>query len=253
MAELVTVTHTDGVATVTLDSGPGNPLTLAALQGLRRTGVRLQDQPPEMVVLRSAGADFCTGLPPRSDALYDDFAKVAAQRDAFRAQELVQRLRQGIDVWSRLPCPVIATLQGRVEGAGMALALAADLRIAAPDTTLAVDDVQRGLLPGFGSLGRLAVLLGTARALPALLTHTRWSATEAESLGLVTRIADDGDVGMAAELLVAELLASPRHARQQALLALRAVQKDVLGASREAESQASARSWIQGDWQKGPA
>lgn len=251
MADLVTVTQAAGVATVTLDAGPGNPLGLEALQQLRKAGVRLQDQPPEIVVLRSTGADFSIGLPPRGDALYEEFGKVAAQRDAFRAQELVQRLRQGIDVWSRVPCPVVAQLQGRVQGAGLALALAADARIAAPDVVVSVDDVQQGLLPGFGALGRLTVLVGTARALPALLTDQRWNAHEAETLGLVTRVADEGEVGIATDVFVTELLASPRHARQQALLALRAVHAQLVTASRDAEIQASARSWIQGDWQKG--
>ncbi len=248
MTDLVTVDLTDGVATVTLASGPGNPLTLDTLQALRKHTIRLLDQPPELLILRAEGPDFCAGLPTTGEALYDSFGKVVEQRDAFRAQEMIQRLRQGIDGWSRLPCPVVAALKGRCHGAGLALALAADFRVAADDTTLAVPEVQWGLISGMGVLARLTVMLGTARALPAVLTHQVWSASDALDLGLVTRLAGADDVDDATQVLVAELMGAPRHARQQALLAMRALDADLLQKARDAETQAAARSWIQGDW-----
>lgn len=245
----VAVQTTDGIARVTIDAGDGNALTLALLQRMRKVVVSLADAPPDLVVLQATGPDFCVGLPAhRDEPLYAAFEQLIPQRDAFRAQELIQRLRSAIDGWNRLPCPVVASVQGRCTGAGLALALAADFRVATEDAEFSVPDVQRGLITGLGTLSRLAVLLGTARTMTAALTHQAWSGAEAERMGLVTRCCPPGDLEAATEILVSELFDAPSHARQQGLLTLRTLQENLVRTTLEAETEAAARTWIRGEW-----
>lgn len=93
--------------------------------------------------------------------------------------------------WRGLPVPVIAALHGHVFGAGLQIALGADVRIAAPDARLCVMEMKHGLVP---DLGGFVLSRGTVRA-----DHWRelvYSAREvtgeqAQALGLVTRVADD--------------------------------------------------------------
>jgi len=249
VAELIRVETSDGIARVHLQTGPGNPLTLEALRQMRKIVVRLGDRPPDLVVLTAEGDDFSIGLPSqRDEPLYDAFEKLIPQRDAFRAQELIKRLRSSIDAWGRLPCPIVAVVRGRCEGAGLALALAADFRVGAEDASLSVPDVQRGLISGLGTLSRLAVLLGTSRTMTAVLTRASWTGTQAHQLGLFTRVTPVRDVDAAAEVLVAELMDTPSHTRQQGLLTLRTLQDGLVRATIEAETEAAARTWIRGEW-----
>ena len=249
MSDAIRVEQAGGVARVTLATGPGNPLTLEALQELRRVVIHLGDQPPDLVVLRADGDDFSVGLPThRSAPVYGAFEPLVAQRDAFRAQEVILRLRGAIDGWGRLPCPVVASVRGRCLGAGLALALAADFRVCADDAELGVPDVDHGIISGLGTLSRLAVMLGTARTMTAVLTQERWTGAEAQRMGLAARSCPAADVEAATEVLVGELLHLPAQARQQGLITLRTLQDSLLRTTLEAETQASARTWIAGDW-----
>ena len=94
-------------------------------------------------------------------------------------------------VWPRVPVPVIAALHGPVFGAGCQLALGADIRIAGPDTKMAVMEARWGLVP---DMGGMVLLPGLVRGdVIRRLTYTAQpvDADQALNWGLVTETADD--------------------------------------------------------------
>jgi len=87
--------------------------------------------------------------------------------------------------------PVIAALHGVCYGAGMQLALGADLRIAAPSTQLSIMEARWGLIPDMGLTKLLPGLMRADQALELILTARVLDAPEGLALGLVTRLASE--------------------------------------------------------------
>lgn len=145
----------DGIARVTLsrkrlDWALMDGLAAAADSLARRGEVRV-------VILRSDGPDFCHGAdltdPALAEAMREDGGYLVASRGA--------RL---LSAWSALPMPSIAVLRGRVIGGGVGLALACDLRVAAPGSTLALPEVLRGIHLGWQIIPRLVATVGASAA-----------------------------------------------------------------------------------------
>jgi enoyl-CoA hydratase/carnithine racemase len=84
-----------------------------------------------------------------------------------------------------LPCPSVAALHGAAIGAGLAVALACDLRVAARDARLGLNFTRLGIHPGMGSSWTLPRLVGPAHAADLLLTGRLLDGAEAERIGLV--------------------------------------------------------------------
>ena len=107
--------------------------------------------------------------------------------------------------WVRLPMPVIAALHGNCLGGGLQIALAADIRIAAPDARLSVMEVKWGLIPDMSITRTLPRLVGIDIAKELTYTGRVFSGEEAARLGVVTRVT--GDPLAAARQLAAEIAA----------------------------------------------
>ncbi len=97
--------------------------------------------------------------------------------------------------------PLIAAIHGYCLGGGLELALACDLRMAAPGAVFGLPETGLGLIPGGGGTQRLPRVIGLGRALDMMLTGDRVNSDEALRMGLVTRMA------LGADTLVAEALA----------------------------------------------
>ena len=141
------------------------------------------------VVLSGEGRAFCAGLDVMSFAALaqgDPEALVLARThgDANLFQEVAM-------VWHRLPVPVIAALHGAVYGAGFQLALGADIRIAAPETKLAIMEMKWGLIPDMGGMALLPRLARSDVIRRMTYTAAPVAAAQAEAWGLVTEIVDD--------------------------------------------------------------
>jgi enoyl-CoA hydratase/carnithine racemase len=176
---------TDGIATITLDApATRNALTLSGWHALAQTVVAIGDARPRAVVLcAKAPGMFCSG----SDigeiaALADD----AALRAPFR-----QAMRDALEPLARLPMPVIAAIDGDCFGAGVALALAADLRIAGPRAVFAITPAKLGITYPQEDVARLVALVRAGQAARMLYGAARIDAAEAGRIGLVEIIADD--------------------------------------------------------------
>lgn len=140
------------------------------------------------VVLSGAGRSFCAGL---------DFAAVMAAgkpiEDSFekREGEIANDFQRVAYGWQRMPVPVIAALSGHTLGGGAQIALAADIRIAAPDLKMSVMEIKWGLIPDMGLTQSLPRLVGADVARELTYTGRILGAADALELGLVTRIADE--------------------------------------------------------------
>ncbi len=96
----------------------------------------------------------------------------------------------------RLSKVTIAALDGVARGGGVQLALVCDARIATPATTLQLDEVQKGFLPGMGTY-RLAKYVGLGNAKRLIMQSPVVSADDAAAMGILDEVCDDLDAGIA--------------------------------------------------------
>jgi enoyl-CoA hydratase/carnithine racemase len=108
-------------------------------------------------------------------------------------------------VWREVPVPVICALHGNVFGAGLQIALAADLRYATGDCRLSVMEINWGIIPDLAISTTLARLLPTDKAKELAWTGRVVEAEEAASLGVITAVVDDAG---AAARKAADVIAS---------------------------------------------
>ena len=186
------VTHdiTDGIAHVRLTRADKlNALTLTTLDELIATAHELRrDKTLRAVVISGEGGSFCAGL---------DFAS-ALKSPAGIVKAFVPLPWRGTNTfqeacwaWRRLPVPVIAAVDGHCYGGGLQLALAADFRIATPDSEWSVLEARWGLIPDMSGVRSLAELVGIDTAKKLTMTAQLLSGKEAADLGLVTELAAD--------------------------------------------------------------
>jgi enoyl-CoA hydratase/carnithine racemase len=178
------------VATITLARPDrGNRINVAFLKDFEKVCHHLEDASPcRVVVIRADGPDFCLGI----DFLDFD-PKAAMDIHGFAKWEKLVVLLE------RLPKVTVAALNGRVEGGGLQLALVCDQRVAHSNATLCLPEVHLGFLPGMATF-RIAKYVGLGRARRMMLTAERIPAAQAERIGLVDRLCDDLDAGIAAAI-----------------------------------------------------
>jgi methylglutaconyl-CoA hydratase len=171
-----------------------------------------------VIVLDAEGPDFCSGLdleellestdPSRPDP--EDPAahwrKVRKFEEALPLAHLIRRIHEA-------PQPVIAAVQGRAWAGGLALVLAADLAIAAPDASFGAPEVRIGFVPAIvGTLLHRRIPAGAANEM--LLFGDSMDAERAASLGIVTRVlgGQDPDLPSATRAYADALAQRPSHA-----------------------------------------
>jgi enoyl-CoA hydratase len=150
------------------------------------------DRSCRVVILTGAGRGFCAGLdltegasPPSAQGMGRAHAGMTVQK---LIAGLVPRMRS-------VPQPIIAAVNGAASGGGLALALASDVRVAAASARFNVAFIRVGLSGcDIGVSWMLPRLVGASRAFELLLTGRLIDATEADRIGLVTRVVPDGAV-----------------------------------------------------------
>ncbi|MEU2064562.1 enoyl-CoA hydratase/isomerase family protein [Streptomyces sp. NPDC013455] len=178
-------THREGpVLTVELNTPePGNTVTDALLDDLLAV---LEDQDPavRVVVLSARGDDFCLG----GDR--GEFSRQLAHDPTGGGIRLSgTKARRVCDVLTANPAVTIARVHGKAIGAGLALALACDLRVGAEDATFRLPELALGLPTAWGGLlPRLISEVGAARVRELVLTGRAFTAAEAHSLSILQRV-----------------------------------------------------------------
>lgn len=190
VSERVRVNTRAGVADVRLNRPEKlNGLDLGMFEALVATGRALAaERGLRAVVLSGEGRAFCAGL---------DFASFGAVLTEGRgAGDLLARgpgeagnfAQQAAWVWAELPVPVIAAVHGACFGGGLQIALAADLRVVAPDAQLSVMEIRWGLVPDMTGTQTLRHLVRFDVLNDLVLTGRIVGGTEAVALGLATRL-----------------------------------------------------------------
>jgi len=175
-----------------------NALTFAMFHAFVALCERVERDPEARVlIVTGAGRGFCSGLD------LDD----AEQLPTMSAPEMLagqERWAAGIVAFRRLTKPVIAAVNGPAAGAGMGLALAADIRLATPAARFNAAFVRIGLTGGdVGVSWLLPRIVGLGRASEILLTGRLFDAEWAERIGLVNQIVEpEGLVEAACDLAV---------------------------------------------------
>ncbi|SED64319.1 enoyl-CoA hydratase/isomerase family protein [Streptomyces melanosporofaciens] len=116
------------------------------------------------------------------------------------------------ETFAALSQPTVAALSGYCIGGGLELALAADIRVADPDTVFGLPEVGIGILPSSGGVTRLVREVGPARTRDLVLRGRRFEAPEAYAWGLIGEIAEGGGARQKAVEIATELAAQPRLA-----------------------------------------
>ncbi len=180
----------DGVAHVRLARPDKlNALTLDMLDGLVAAARSLRRWPDvRAVVLAGEGEAFCAGL-DLGGALREP--RGIATRFVPRPWAGTNVFQEACWAWRRLPVPVVAAVHGHCLGAGLQLALGADLRVSTPDARWSVREARWGLVPDMSGTRSLVELVGLDVAKDLTLTARLLDGQEAHRLGLVTRVADD--------------------------------------------------------------
>ena len=140
------------------------------------------------VVLHGLGPSFCAGLDFKSVMAKPAEATLMATQVLWPQRNEFQRWSVG---WRDLGVPVIAVVHGSAFGAGLQLALGADVRIGAPDAKLSVMEAKWGLVPDMGGPTLLRELLPIDVAKELTMTGRVVDAAQAKALGLLTHVSDD--------------------------------------------------------------
>lgn len=223
MDQRVLVSIADHVARVTLNrADKRNGVDLAMFEGLLAAGDEVRSaKGVRAVVLHGEGKAFCAGLDWGAFfASAQEAGERLFARDAKSPANLAQRVCWQ---WQELDLPVIAAVHGAAFGAGLQLALGADVRVVAPDAQLSVMEVRYGLVPDMGITRTLRAVVREDVARELVFTARTVSGEEAHRLGLATHVAADP---LAAALVLAREIAgrSPHAVR-----AAKRLMRDSLG------------------------
>jgi enoyl-CoA hydratase/carnithine racemase len=186
----VVIEVADHVATVTLNRpDKHNALDGAMFEAIAAAAQRLATEPGvRAVVLNGAGPSFCSGIDLGSLVASDGGLDMVRQALGDAPPNRFQLPAYG---WLTLPVPVIAAVHGNCLGGGLQIALAADIRIATPDSRLSVMEVKWGLIPDMSITRTLPRLVGIDVAKELTYTGRVISGAEAHGLGVVTRVQED--------------------------------------------------------------
>lgn len=199
-----------------------NALNKDVAVGLNEALGRLEtDQDIDVVILAGAGRAFCAG---------GDLSVIGKGRQNNDLTELEPILRAGMRAVLRLRTmrqPVIAAVHGAAAGAGMNIALAADIRIASEDAMFGQNFAKVGLYPDYGGTFFLPELVGPAKAAELFYTGEMINAAEALRLGLVNRVVPLTQLESEVRALAQKIAKGPT-------VAIRAVKRSVFGDEKEA-------------------
>ena len=198
MEERVSISISEGVADVRLvRADKMNALDQAMFEALVAATDRLsKEKRVRVVVLSGEGRAFCAGL---------DMGRFAAMKEkggngipGGENRDLTKRThgqanfpQAAVWGWRQLPVPVIAAIHGVAFGGGFQLSLGADMRFLSPDAQMSVMEIKWGLVPDMAGTPILASLVRDDILRDLTYTGRIFSAQEAMTYGLATRICDD--------------------------------------------------------------
>ena len=168
-----------------------------------------RDNDTWVVVLSGAGRGFCSGLDLEDHGMPPGCDGLPMSRIAIRAMEFMSNL---VPAMRAIPQPIVCAVNGPAYGGGMCLTLGADIRLAGASATFRGAGITNGLTgTELGVSWLLPRLIGAAHAFDVILSGRELSATEAERLGLVSRVVPDATLLDAALALAEQMCGYSPH------------------------------------------
>jgi len=197
----------DNVAHITLNRPEAaNSISLELARDLMYALMRCDDDPAvRAVLITGSGGMFCAG---------GDLKSFTAQGEGMphHLMDVTAYLHTAMSYLVRMDPPAIAAVHGSAAGAGMSLACACDIVLAAESARFTMAYTRIGLSPDGGATFTLTRLVGVKRALELALTNRVISSKDALNWGMVTRVVPDKDLFQEAMKLAKELAAGPTKA-----------------------------------------
>ena len=193
------IRHADGVVELHLNRADKmNAVDPAMFDALIDAGTQLRDDASvRAVVLTGRGRAFCAGLDFKSfermqESVVGLVGKSSTGKDLLDRTHGISNAAQYVAmVWREVPVPVIAAVHGVAFGAGLQVALGADIRLVTADTEMAVLEIKWGLVPDMGGMVLMRELAGNDVMRELTYTGRIFSGREAVTFGLATRVAAD--------------------------------------------------------------
>ena len=225
----------DNVAHITLNRPEAaNSINEDMGKDLMHAALRCDEDPEIRAVLISgAGKIFSGG---------GDLKAFSAKGNQlpYHVKEITTYLHAAMSRLTRMDAPVVAAVHGAVAGAGMSIAIACDIVVAAESTRFMVAYTRAGLVPDGSSTYFLPRIVGLKRALELTLTNRMFSAQEALQWGLVTRVVPDKELLSQANAIAVQLAAGPTRAYGISKRLLHSGWAETLETQMENESQGIA-------------
>jgi 2-(1,2-epoxy-1,2-dihydrophenyl)acetyl-CoA isomerase len=246
----VLIDITDGIATVTLNRPQAlNALDTAMAEALPAALSRCEEDPAvRAVVLRGAGDNFMAGGDIKM------FGALLKEPDGPRRayfERLIHQVHYSILLLRRMPKPVVAAVKGAAAGFGVSLVLACDMALAADDAVFTLAYCQIGTSPDGGSTFHLPREVGRKKAMEIALLGDRFSATDAESAGIINRAVTSANLEAETAKLANRLAAGPTQAYGRTKQLLNAALDSSLETQLQAEAERFAASALTKDFAEG--
>jgi len=237
----------EGIATLVMNrpdrlNALNNELAIAVNDALGRLA---EDQSVNVVVITGAGRAFCAG---------GDLGALGKGRQTGATHELEPLLRAGMQMVLKMrtmPQPVIAAVNGAAAGAGMNIALAADIRIAAEEATFGQNFARVGLFPDYGGTFFLPQLVGPSKAAELFYTGDMIDAKTALALGLVNQVVPATQLEATVKTLAQKIAQGPSLPIRAAKKALFASGEKELSKALDNEVREQIRCYLSDDCNEG--
>jgi enoyl-CoA hydratase len=196
----------DGLIELILDRTPCNEIGSETLKELEQFVAALESAAREahaLIISSARKEGFGAGADLRE--LYRESQPLAAAERLARLRNFLDRIHRVMNAIDEAPLTTIAAVHGVTFGGGFELALTCDLIIADKMTRFCFPELRLGLIPGFGGIPRLKRDLGNAVVRDLLLTGRSIHATKAQSAGVVSQVAAEGDALRVARATAAQI------------------------------------------------
>lgn len=181
--QLLTSDIKEQIACVTMNRPPVNALSNELAMELASAFVELKNNPDvRVVIITSSQKAFVAGA---DIAMMKELTET---KDLGKMLDYDRRLQFANSILQDMPKPTIAAINGHSMGGGTELALFCDFRFITERATMALPEINLGLLPGAGGIQKIVQIIGRTKALRLMLQGNALSAQEALNLGLVEKV-----------------------------------------------------------------
>ncbi len=176
---MINLSVVDHVGTLTIDRPKANALSAELIAQLSEQLDAIESDPAiKVVLIKGEGKFFSAGAD----------IKEFTSRSAAELEQQSHDTHQVFNRIEQLSVPVIALIKGAALGGGLELAMSCHIRLSTIEAQLGLPEIKLGVMPGYSGIRRLKSYIGTAKALEMVLTGQSVNGSEAEVLGLITKV-----------------------------------------------------------------